>query len=160
MADVVRFIGIDPGLNHTGWAVIDVAGNSIKYVASGVINPDSKETLAFRLGFLYSKLQDLFDVYKPDKMGIEKTFVNQNPTSTLLLGHARAVPIIVAGLHLADVLEFEPNVIKKAVVGYGHASKDQMMKMIALLMPGISPKTADEADAMAIAYTASTIKKF
>jgi crossover junction endodeoxyribonuclease RuvC len=154
-----RIIGIDPGLVHTGWAVIDSVGNERKYVASGVILPPVKETLPARLVFIFSELSALVDLWRPDECGIEITFVNQNPTTTLLLGHARAAAILAAAMRDIPIYEYEPNKIKKAVTGAGHADKNQIEAMVRILLPAAKPKTSDESDALAIALAHSNYSR-
>ncbi len=148
-----RVFGIDPGLIHTGWAVIDVEGSRRVYVASGVILPKAKDELSNRLLVIFNSVRELIRQYAPDEVAIEYTFVNKNPTTTLILGHARAAGMLAAAVEGKPVFEYEPNLIKKTIVGYGHADKDQVLRMINLLLPKALPKTADEADAIAIALT-------
>jgi crossover junction endodeoxyribonuclease RuvC len=148
-----RIIGIDPGLVHTGWAVIEAVGNERHYVASGVILPPAKSPLPERLSFIFNELGAVLDLWKPDECGIEITFVNQNPTTTLLLGHARAAAILAVANRGIPVYEYEPNKIKKAITGQGHADKNQIDAMVRVLLPAAKPKTADESDALAIALT-------
>ena len=149
----MRILGIDPGLLHTGWAVIDVAGSSRTYIASGVILPPTKLPMAERLTFIFRNVQKLCDNFKPDVCSIEIIFVNKNPKTTLLLGQARAASIVAVGDKDIPIFEYEPNEIKKALTGAGHADKDQIYKMLSILLPAAKPKTADESDAIAIAMT-------
>jgi crossover junction endodeoxyribonuclease RuvC len=155
----LRIIGIDPGLLHTGWAVIDSVCNERKYIASGVILPKPKEDLADRLSFIFNEVARLVDLWKPDECSIEITFVNQNPTTTLLLGHARAAAMLGVGTRGVKIYEYEPNKIKKAITGAGHADKNQIDKMVRILLPAANPKTADESDALAIALAHSNYSK-
>jgi crossover junction endodeoxyribonuclease RuvC len=159
MENSKRIIGIDPGLVHTGWAVVDSAGNERKYAASGVILPPSKDPLPARLLLIFNELGKLIDLWKPDECGIEITFVNQNPTTTLLLGHARAAAILAAAARSVPVYEYEPNKIKKAITGRGHADKPQVDAMVRVLLPAAAPKTPDESDALAIALTHSNYSR-
>jgi crossover junction endodeoxyribonuclease RuvC len=146
-----KILGIDPGLLHTGWAVIESSGTERRYVASGVICPRAKDALSARLARIFNEVGRLCEAWAPDECAIEITFVNKNPTSTLLLGHARAAAIVAVGTREIPVYEYEPNKIKKAVTGAGHADKDQVVAMLAILMPRARPKTADESDALAVA---------
>lgn len=155
----IRILGIDPGLIHTGWAIIDVAGASRGYIASGVILPPKTAPLAARLGFIFNHVSELCQTYVPDECSIEITFVNKNPASTLLLGHARAAAMVAVGVHNIPVYEYEPNKIKKAIACAGHADKEQIHKMVKMLLPQASPKTADESDALAIALAHSNTNK-
>jgi crossover junction endodeoxyribonuclease RuvC len=157
---VKRIIGIDPGLLHTGWAVIESAGNERKYIASGVILPNAKSALPLRLATIFNEVSKLCEVWKPDECAIEYTFVNKNPTSTLLLGHARAAAMVAVGAKEIPVFEYEPNLIKKAITGAGHADKSQIGAMVKILLPSAAPKTADEADALAIALAHSNTSHY
>ncbi len=154
-----RIIGIDPGLIHTGWAIIDTSGSERKYVSSGVILPPKNAELSVRLKFIFDEVSKICETWKPDECGIEITFVNKNPTSTLLLGHARASAIVSIATHNIQVFEYEPNKIKKAITSAGHADKDQIYKMVKILLPAAAPKTADESDAIAIALAHSNMSR-
>jgi crossover junction endodeoxyribonuclease RuvC len=147
----VRILGIDPGLRHTGWGVIDAVDNRLTFVADGVVEPDPDATMAERLRLLFSAVQELVATYAPHECAIEDTFVNQNPTSTLKLGHARAAAMLAPAVAGIIVAEYKPNLVKKAVVGAGHAEKQQVAAMIKILLPGCIAKTADSADALAVA---------
>lgn len=146
-----RVLGIDPGLLHTGWAIVDTAGQTRKYVASGVILPPAKLPLSERLAIIFRSINELCETFSPNECSIEITFVNKNPHTTLLLGHARAAAIVAVANKNIPVFEYEPNKIKKALTGAGHADKSAIDKMVKILLPAARPKTADEADAIAIA---------
>ncbi|MDR0741254.1 MAG: crossover junction endodeoxyribonuclease RuvC [Rickettsiales bacterium] len=157
---MTRIIGIDPGLLHTGWSVIDSAGSERRYVASGVILPPKSENLASRLAFIFQEISKIADVWKPDECSVEIIFVNKNPKTTLVLGQSRAAAMIAIANKEIPVFEYEPNKIKKALTGAGHADKDQIYKMLKILLPAANPKTADESDAIAIALAHSNMSKF
>ena len=148
-----RVLGIDPGLLHTGWAVVDTAGSSRKYIASGVILPNPKMEMADRLATIFREVTKLCETFSPDECSIEIIFVNKNPKTTLLLGQARATAIVAVANQNIPIFEYEPNVIKKALTGAGHADKNAVDKMVQILLPTARPKTADEADAIAIALS-------
>lgn len=156
----MRIIGIDPGLLHTGWAIIDVNGSSLHYIASGVILPPTKMPLPERLDFIFKGVSDLCENFKPDVCSIEIIFSNKNPKTTLLLGHARAAAIVSVAHNSIPVFEYEPNIIKKALTGAGHADKEQIYKMLSILLPAAKPKTADESDAIAIAMTHANMANY
>ena len=156
----MRIIGIDPGLIHTGWAIIESKGPERHYIASGVILPPTKLELAERLAFIFRGVSELCENFKPDACSIEVTFVNKNPKTTLLLGHARAAAIVAVANADVPVFEYEPNMIKKALTGAGHADKEQIYKMLKILLPAAHPKTPDESDAIAIAMTHANIGSF
>lgn len=155
-----RIIGIDPGLLHTGWSIIDVAGSSRKYIASGVILPPTKASLPERLAFIFNGLVEICDKFNPNECGIEVIFVNKNAKTTLLLGHARAAAITAIAVKNIPVFEYEPNKVKKALTSMGHADKDQIYKMLSILLPEAHPKTADESDAIAIALTHANTSRY
>ena len=150
---MTRILGIDPGLLHTGWAIIDTAGSSRKYVASGVILPKTNGTLPERLAIIFNEVSKLIDTFLPNECSIEITFVNKNPRTTLILGHARAAAIVAVSTRNIPIYEYEPNKIKKALTGAGHADKSAIDKMVKILLPAANPKTPDEADAIAIALS-------
>ena len=147
----MRLIGIDPGLRHTGWGVIDTEGNRLRHVAAGTIRPCPDKDTATRLRALHEGLAAVLADYRPDEAAVEETFVNTNPESTLKLGQARGVALLAPALLGIPVFEYAPNHIKKAVVGAGHAAKTQVQFMVARLLPGCTPPSADAADALAVA---------
>ena len=155
-----RVLGIDPGLLHTGWAVVDTAGQTRKYIASGVILPNPKMEMAERLVTIFREVTKICETFSPDECSIEIIFVNKNPKTTLLLGQARAAAIVAVANHNIPVFEYEPNVIKKALTGAGHADKSAVDKMVKILLPVAHPKTADEADAIAIALAHTNTIRF
>jgi crossover junction endodeoxyribonuclease RuvC len=146
----VRILGLDPGLRHTGWGIIEACDNRLAFVAGGVISPDPDGDLAVRLTVLFRAVQDLVAAYAPHECAIEETFVNQNPISTLKLGHARAAVMLAPAAAGIVVAEYKPNLVKKSVVGVGHAGKEQVAAMMKVLLPGSNAK-ADAADALAVA---------
>lgn len=157
---MVRILGIDPGLVHTGWAVIESNGSNLKYIASGVILPPTKAAFAQRLAFIFHHVREICQNFQPDECSIEITFVNKNPTTTLALGHARAASIVAIADCDIPVFEYEPNKIKKALTSAGHADKEQVYKMVRMLMPAAQPKTPDESDAIAIALAHANMRRF
>ena len=147
----MRLIGFDPGLQITGWGVIEAVGNRLSYVADGVVKTSPDATLADRLVQLHAGLREIIAEYATEEAAVEETFVNKNPVSTLKLGQARGIVLLVpalAGLHVAEYL---PNLVKKTVVGAGHASKEQVQMMVKTLLPGAKVTGADAADALAVA---------
>lgn len=157
---MTRILGIDPGLLHTGWAVVDSVGTSRKYVASGVILPPAKLSFAERLACIFRGVSDLCETFSPDQCSIEVIFVNVNPKTTLVLGQARAAAIVAVAARDIPVYEYEPNKIKKALTSAGHADKDQVYKMVRILLPAAQPKTPDESDAIAIALAHANMTRF
>jgi len=147
---VVRILGIDPGLNRTGWGVIESEGNRLRHVAHGVVTSKPADALSDRLSSLYSELAKIIVVWRPDEAAVEEVFVNKNPDSTLKLGMARGIALLAPAMAGLGVGEYAANLIKKSVVGTGHADKAQIAMMIAILLPGANAK-ADAADALAVA---------
>ncbi len=147
----VRLLGIDPGLRHTGWGIIDVAGNRLSHVADGAVHSDDSCPLAERLVQLHDALSAVVERYRPDEAAVEETFVNSNAVSTLKLGQARAVALLVPAQAGLAVAEYANNMVKKAVVGQGRAEKAQVQTMVRLLLPGCEIGSPDAADALAVA---------
>ncbi|MBT3883201.1 MAG: crossover junction endodeoxyribonuclease RuvC [Rhodospirillaceae bacterium] len=144
-------MGIDPGLRNTGWGIIDCDGNRLAHVADGAVHSKSKDPLAARLSQLYDGLAEVIARYGPAEAAIEETFVNVNAVSTLKLGQARGIALLAPARAGLVVAEYSPNVIKKSVVGAGHAAKQQVQMMVSTILPGCLASSADAADALAIA---------
>ena len=144
-------LGVDPGLRRTGWGVIRKEGSRLSYVASGVILPPVKEALPARLAYVFEQLMAVFDTHQPHEAAVEETFVNVSARDTLKLGQARGVALLVPALKGLEVGEYAPNKIKKAVVGAGHAEKEQIRMMVKVLLPRAHFQLDDEADALAVA---------
>lgn len=146
----MRLLGLDPGLRHTGWGIVDADGNRLRHVASGRV--DSGEgTIAERLVRLHDGITEVIGRYHPDEAAVEETYVNKNPSSTLKLGLARGVVILAPARAGLTVAEYAPSLVKKSVVGAGQAEKEQVERMVRMLLPGAEPASADAADALAIA---------
>jgi crossover junction endodeoxyribonuclease RuvC len=149
----VRILGLDPGLGTTGWGLIEADANRLRHLANGQLKTDSSAPLARRLAHLADQLDALIADNHPDSAAVEEVFVNKNPQSTLKLGQARGVVIMVAARAGIDVGEYAPRLIKKAVVGIGNAEKAQVHAMVARLLPGAKIGGPDAADALAVAIT-------
>lgn len=148
----MRILGLDPGLQHTGWGVIDAVGSRLSFVAAGVVNSDAKLDLAERLVQIHDGLREVIDQHQPDEAAVEETFVNKNPASTLKLGVARGISLLVPALYKLRVAEYPTNLVKKSVVGAGHADKEQVKMMVGVLLPAArDQKSSDAADALAVA---------
>jgi len=147
----MRIIGLDPGLQHTGWGVIDQDGSRLSFVAAGRISTVASRPLAERLVEIHTGLVAVIDAHQPDAAAVEETFVNKNPTSTLKLGVARGVALLTPALHKLEVFEYPANLIKKSVVGAGHAGKEQVQMMVRVLLPASQAESPDAADALAVA---------
>ncbi len=147
----VRIIGLDPGLRNTGWGVIESEGSRLSYIADGAVHSDADATLAMRLLQIHQQLISVLKEFLPDEAAVEETFVNKDARATLKLGQARGAVMLAPAICEIPVFEYAPNVIKKTVVGAGHAEKDQVKHMVKLLLPRALMKTADSVDALAIA---------
>ena len=147
----MRVLGLDPGLRHTGWGIIDVAGNHLTHVADGVAHAATGQPLAMRLVELFRQVIAIVDSFHPDEAAVEETFVNRNPASALKLGTARGVVLLAPAQRGLPVAEYSANLVKKAVVGAGHADKAQVQMMVRQILPGWVIAEPDAADALAVA---------
>ena len=147
----MRLIGLDPGLRCTGWGVIETDGNRLSFVAEGIVETNSKLSLSERLAELFSGVSEVINRLSPTEAAVEETFVNKNPASTLKLGQARGVVLLAPSMAGLVVAEYSPNMVKKSVVGSGHANKEQVEMMVKTLLPKATITNADAADALAIA---------
>jgi crossover junction endodeoxyribonuclease RuvC len=147
-----RILGIDPGLCRMGWGVIECVDNRLRHCGNGVIKT-SLETgdLAIRLKELYEELHHVIEQYTPHEAAVEQTFMNKDGVATLKLAQARGIALLVPALKNCPVFEYAPTTIKKAVVGAGHAQKQQVQHMIKMLLPSVVLENADSADALAVA---------
>ncbi|WP_308909256.1 crossover junction endodeoxyribonuclease RuvC [Pseudokordiimonas caeni] len=149
----MRVLGLDPGLQRTGWGIVDAVGTRLSHVANGTVTTDPKASLAERLVQLADGLRAVLADWKPEACAVEETFVNKNPTSTLKLGQARGIALYVPAKAGLIVAEYTPNHVKKSVVGVGHAAKEQIDAMVKMLLPGVKITGPDAADALAVAIT-------
>ena len=147
----MRLLGLDPGLQKTGWGIVESHGSRLIHIANGTVKSNSKKSLAERLVELYDGLTEVVAEWQPHACAVEETFVNKNPTSTLKLGQARGIALLVPSQAGIPVAEYTPNHVKKSVVGAGHAGKDQVEAMVRILLPGIQINGPDAADALAVA---------
>jgi crossover junction endodeoxyribonuclease RuvC len=151
----MRILGIDPGLQTTGFGVIDADGGRLQYVASGTIRTTAQEmgNLPARLKVLFDGIREITERYTPDSASVEIVFVNVNPQSTLLLGQARGACVTALVAQSLPVAEYTALQMKKAVVGSGRADKTQVQEMVKRLLqlPGVPGK--DAADALGLAIT-------
>jgi crossover junction endodeoxyribonuclease RuvC len=147
----IRILGIDPGLRITGFGLIEKMGHQLRYISSGCIKTEAKDSLPQRLGTIYSGLRELVALHQPDQSAVEIVFVNVNPQSTLLLGQARGAAITALVADGIEVAEYTALQIKQAVVGNGHADKVQVQHMVRRLLALPANPSADAADALACA---------
>ena len=148
---LIRIVGFDPGLRRSGWGIIESDGVRLSYVASGSVSSNTEEDLAFRLREIFEGLSGVLATFKPNEAAVEETFVNKGARATLKLGQARGMAMLAPALRSIRVYEYPPNLVKKTVVGSGHAEKQQIKLMVKMLLPKATFANADEADALAIA---------
>lgn len=146
----MRVIGLDPGLRALGWGIVDVSGSRLTHVANGICRTGAG-ALGPRLASLFEELSTIWANFLPDAAAVEQTFVNKDGAGTLKLGQARGIAMLVPARAGIEIGEYAPNAIKKAVVGVGHASKEQVAHMVRLQLPGVEIAGPDAADALAIA---------
>jgi crossover junction endodeoxyribonuclease RuvC len=146
-------LGLDPGLGTTGWGLIRADGNRLSHLANGQIRTNASQPLPERLCALAKQLESLIAEHRPGAAAVEEVFVNKNPQSTLKLGQARGVVLMVAARSGIAVGEYAARLVKKAVVGTGSAEKAQVHAMVSRLLAGAQIAGADAADALAIAIT-------
>ena len=130
MAGTIRILGIDPGLRRTGWGLIESRGNALSFVAAGTVRAPLDGEMAHRLVVLHKGLTEIVRGFEPDEAAVEQTFVNKDASSTLKLGQARGIALLVPALAGISVAEYSPNSVKKTIVGAGHAAKDQIRMMV------------------------------
>jgi crossover junction endodeoxyribonuclease RuvC len=147
----LRVLGLDPGLGATGWGVIEARDDHLRHLADGVVETDASLDLPARLAALHGALAAIIATWRPDEAAVEETFVNRNAASTLKLGQARGVVLLAPALAGIPVAEYQATAVKRAVVGQGHAQKQQVQAMVRMLLPGAAPARADAADALAVA---------
>ncbi len=148
---MARLLGIDPGLQFTGWGIIEVDGNRLRHLGDGVIATVATDDVPQRLKMLHEALTALLQDWRPDEAAVEETYVNRNGAATLKLGYARGVALVVPALLGIPVAEYGAKTVKKAVVGTGNADKSQVQMMVRRLLPGGAIRRADAADALAVA---------
>lgn len=123
----MRLLGLDPGLQKTGWGIVEAEGSRLRHVANGVVKSDAKKSLSDRLVELHSGLTEVLDEWKPQSCAVEETFVNKNPTSTLKLGQARGIALLVPAQAGLTVAEYTPNHVKNWLLGQGMRPKNKWM---------------------------------
>jgi crossover junction endodeoxyribonuclease RuvC len=147
----IRILGVDPGLGVTGWGVIEASGTRLQFRACGSISTETDMSLSRRLALIHRELADLIAEHAPEEGAVEETFVNRDPRSALKLGQARGAALAALALAGLNVSEYAANLVKKTVVGVGHAEKQQVGMMVKMLLPASNARTADAADALAVA---------
>ncbi len=148
----MRILGIDPGVAITGYAVIEVNNGVFNCLQSGCIRTGKDEQPALRLKAIYDQVLNLIKEYKPQGVAVEKIFFSKNVRTAFQVGEARGVIMLVAANQNISLFEYTPLQVKQAVAGYGKAEKQQVQKMVRMLLKlNKEPAVDDEADAMAVA---------
>jgi crossover junction endodeoxyribonuclease RuvC len=144
--------GVDPGLQRTGYGILRQEGNSLGFIACGVIRVSAKDPLPIRLHHLHQELARVMALYRPDVAAVEETFVNVNGQATLKLGQARGAILLTLALAGFEIHEYAATLVKKTVTGNGRAEKGQVARMVRYLLPAFDEAAnADATDALAIA---------
>lgn len=146
-------LGLDPGLEHTGYGVIAVEGNRHTFLAAGRVTTKASDPLPHRLAQLAAGIGEVIKQYSPAEAAVEEVFVNVNPRSSLKLGQARGVSLLVPSQYGLPVHEYAARLVKQSVVGKGGAEKTQVAHMVGVLLPGCGKLPADATDALAVALT-------
>ena len=150
--DVMRILGIDPGLATIGWGVIDTTGARHKAVAYGAIITPAGTPTEKRLVMIFAELEAIIKKYQPEVMAVEELFFNTNITTGIRVAEARGVILLCAERCGVELAEYTPLQVKQAVVGYGRAEKKQVITMVTMLLGLPKPPSPDDtADALAIA---------
>lgn len=147
---MTRILGIDPGSRITGYGIIESTGNHSTHIIHGTIQTQGRE-LPEKLSIIFNEMSNLLNDYQPDEIAIEKLFMHRNADSALKLGQARGAAIAACTVKNIGVFEYTPNQVKQAVVGKGHAEKQQVQHMIKVLLCLDKVPVTDAADALAIA---------
>lgn len=153
----MRVFGIDPGSTTTGYGIIEAQGSSVLHLDNGGIHLPTSKTLPHRLAIIYNEVTALIERFQPDAVAVENVFVAKNVSSTLKLGHARGAAIVAAVNAGVTVAEYTPSQVKKALTGYGAASKDQIQRMVkaVLNLPELAFEDASDALAIALCHAQS-----
>ncbi len=153
-------LGLDPGLNKTGWAIIELLNDKKAHLANGFINTNKNLPMPKRLENIFINVRKIILKFSPDYAAVETVFVNNNAKSSLLLGQARGVIMLALAKEKIIVGEYSPNEVKKNIAGHGHASKSEIFKMIKFIFPEINIMNEDSSDALAVALCHAFYLKF
>lgn len=147
----MRILGIDPGTQITGYGIIDVEGNRLRHIDNGIIKTRSSDDLPLRLKAIYDGLTAVIRDYAPTVVAVEQVFLAKNPRAAITLGHARGTAVLSAVNLDREIYEYSALQVKSAVVGYGHAGKQQVQQMVKVLLNLPEVAQEDAADALAVA---------
>ncbi len=147
----MRILGLDPGLHRTGWGVLDEKQGRLSHIAHGTLTTCPGDPIPTRLLAIFEGLKEILKIYCPDEASVEEIFVNKNPLSSLKLGLARGIVLMTPAHAGIRVQEYPSTTVKKALVGHGHAQKEQVGHMVRFFLPKIQELSKDAADALALA---------
>lgn len=155
----MRILGIDPGIDRLGWAIINHQGSIDQWIDSGCILTDRSATLPERLLAAGKELQAIIVQHHPDVVGVEELFFAKNAKTAMMVGQARGVVLYVAAHVRVPIIELTPNEIKLSVTGSGNADKKQVEKMVRLIIKNLpnGKRLDDEMDAMAVALATAPL---
>ena len=157
----MRILGIDPGFAITGYSIIDYIGNKFKLITSGAILTEAGESFPLRLEKIYNELYEIIENFNPEAMAIEELFFNNNAKTAINVAQARGVILMTARIKKLSIFEYTPLQIKQAVTGYGRANKNQVQRMVKMILNEEKlPKLDDITDSMAIAICHAHSSKF
>ena len=156
-------LGIDPGTARTGYGILDSVGSKLQLIDYGCYETVKDRPLHERLLLIHEGLTDIIETYRPEAVGVERLFFNKNVQTAFAVGQARGVVLLAAAQHGLPIFEFGPHEVKMAVTGYGRAPKDQVQRMVQLVLSMKElPRPDDAADALAVAvctaHSASTAR--
>ena len=160
MAQDVTVIGIDPGSRHTGWGVVREVSGVLRLVDCGACSPRAKDSFAERLAAIYHELSDVLARLEPEEAAIEQVFTAHNAATALKLGQARGVAVAACAARHIPVLDYEPTLVKKSLVGTGRAEKSQVSFMVGRLLGVKEDWSADTSDALALAICHLTMRRY
>jgi len=147
----MRILGLDPGLHRTGWGILDEKQGHLSHIAHGTLTTSPQDSLPTRLLTIFEGLKEILKTFSPDEASVEEIFVNKNPLSSLKLGLARGIVLMTPAHAGIPVQEYPSTTVKKALVGHGHAQKEQIGHMVRFFLPKIQELSKDAADALALA---------
>lgn len=149
--DGLLLLGLDPGLQATGWGIIEAQGTRLRHVSDGTIRSKRGEDTSARLLEISNKLQEILERFRPSEIAMESSFFHLDANAALKLGKVCGVCMITAGKTGIPIREYAPNLVKSSVVGYGHADKQQVRHMVARLLAGVAGDSEHASDALAVA---------
>ena len=144
-------LGLDPGLQATGWGVLEIQGTRLCHIDNGTIRPKRSDDMGARLLSLSLAIKDVIARFHPGEIAMESSFFHLDANAALKLGKVCGVCLLSAGESGVPIWEYPPNLVKKSVAGYGHADKEQVRGMVARLLAGVRGDSEHASDALAVA---------